>query len=423
MTTTTTTDGDSSRPVAAGLTIGAAAFFLICGYEFARSASYSLYIGAFGAERLPYVMALSPLGTLGFVYLYSRVLSRLGPRWTLFWTAIAAGALMLLCYVLTGAGVNLAIAALYIVRESYIVLLIEQYWSFINSTLTQSQARRFNGPICGISSVGGILGGLAVGAWAQSLGSEILILFAAASVVPAAALGWLAHKLGGDPVPDAGASEQPSGYLALGLFRKHRSLVLLAALIVATQIVATTLDIRLGILAEEAMPDTDERTSYLGYLYAAVNGSAFVLQFVVAPLLLRRVPLFFVFLAIPLVHLITCSLLAIQPSLMVGAAAYLVFKALDYSIFRASKEILYIPLPFDARYRTKEVIDAFGYRASKGGTSALLALVSAAVERMPVAAYPLIALGAAVTWVGLVIKMVPRPASSSATDGQAQSHR
>ena len=399
------------HPVAASLTIGAAAFFLICGYEFARSASYSLYIGAFGAERLPYVMALSPLGTLAFVYGYSRLLSRLGSRQTLFWTAIVAGVAMLVCYLLTGAGVSMAVAALYVIRESYIVLLIEQYWSFINSTLTQDQARRFNGPICGIASVGGILGGLAVGAWAQSVGSEALVLFAAVSVLPAAALGWLAHRLGGDPAPDAEAPEKPSGYLALGLFREHRALVLLAALIVTTQIVATTLDIRLGILAEEAMPDTDERTSYFGYLNAAVNGSAFVLQFVIAPLLLRRVPLFVIFLAIPLVHLITCSWLAIQPSLAVGATAYLLFKALDYSLFRASKEILYIPLPFDARYRAKEVIDAFGYRASKGGTSGVLALAGAAFGKLPLTAYPLIALAASMAWVTLVIKLVPRTSS------------
>ena len=165
------------------------------------------------------------------------------------------------------------------------------------------------------------------------------------------------------------------------------------------------------------MPDTDERTSYFGYLNAAVNGSAFVLQFLVAPLLLRRVPLFLVFLAIPVVHLVTCSLLAIQPSLAVGAAAYLLFKALDYSIFRASKEILYIPLPFDARYRAKEVIDAFGYRASKGGTSGLLAMAGAAFGKLPVTAYPLIALAAATAWVTLVVKLVPRPSTStSSTD-------
>jgi AAA family ATP:ADP antiporter len=410
------------HPVAAGLTIGAAAFFLISGYEFARSASYSLYIGAYGAERLPFVMALSPLGTLAFVYSYSRVLSRMGSRLTLFLCAIASAAAMVLCYLLVDAGLSMAVAALYVVREAYIVLLIEQYWSFINSTLTQEQARRFNGPILGIASVGGILGGLAVGAWAQTVGSELLILFAAASLLPAAGLCWLAHHLGGDPVADAEASEQ-QGYLALGLFGQHRTLILLAALIVTTQIVATALDIRLGMLAQEAMPDTDERTSYFGYLNAAVNGSAFVLQFLVAPLLLRRVPLFLIFLAIPVVHLVTCSLLAIQPSLAVGAAAYLLFKALDYSIFRASKEILYIPLPFDARYRAKEVIDAFGYRASKGGTSGLLALAGAAFGKLPVVAYPVIALAAVMAWLTLVIKLVPRAGSGSCstTEGQPES--
>ena len=399
------------HPVAAGLTIGAAAFFLICGYEFARSASYSLYIGAFGADRLPLMMALSPLGTLAFVYAYSRVLSHLGSRWTLFGTALASGAGMLRCYGLIGAEVTLAVAALYVLREAYIVLLIEQYWSFIDSTLTPDQARRFNGPICGIASVGGILGGLAVGAWAQELGSEFLVLLAAASVLPAAILVWWAHRLGGDPTTDSRSTGQRRGHLALSLFRQHRTLVLLAGLIVATQIVAMALDIRLGTLAEEALPDTDERTSYLGYLNAAVNGAAFVLQFLIAPVLLRRVPLFVVFLAIPAVHIATCALLAIHPTLTVGATAYLLFKALDYSIFRASKEILYIPLPFDARYRAKEVIDAFGYRAAKGGTSGLLALAGAAFGKLPVTAYPLIALAAALAWVGLVVKMVPRSSS------------
>ena len=51
------------------------------------------------------------------------------------------------------------------------------------------------------------------------------------------------------------------------------------------------------------------------------------------------------------------------------------FKALDYSVFKAAKEILYIPLPFAARYRAKEVVDVFGYRLSKGGVSLLIEFV------------------------------------------------
>ena len=44
------------------------------------------------------------------------------------------------------------------------------------------------------------------------------------------------------------------------------------------------------------------------------------------------------------------------------ALAFFLFKAFDYSIFRAAKEVLYVPLSFDERYRAKEIIDVLGYR-------------------------------------------------------------
>ncbi len=50
-------------------------------------------------------------------------------------------------------------------------------------------------------------------------------------------------------------------------------------------------------------------------------------------------------------------------------AAYVCFKSIDYTLFRASKELLYIPLSFDVRFRSKEFIDVFGYRGSKGVAS------------------------------------------------------
>ena len=86
------------------------------------------------------------------------------------------------------------------------------------------------------------------------------------------------------------------------------------------------------------------------------------------------------------------------------------------SIFRASKEVLYIPLPFDARYRSKEVIDAFGYRASKGGVSALLGVAGALLGRLPGATCPLIALAASGMWL-LLVRTLLRP--GEAEDGRA----
>jgi AAA family ATP:ADP antiporter len=402
------------RPIAAVFTLGGAAFFLLCGYEFARSVSTSLFIGAYGAERLPIVMALSPVGTLLFIYVYSRMLSRIGAQRTLFFTSILSGLGIAACYVAISAGFAVAVGVVYVLREAYIVLLIEQYWSFINSTLDGKEARKYNGPICGIASVGAIGGGMVVGQVAQTLGSELLLLFAAASLVPAAALALLAYRLGGEPAP-AEKGEGNKGELGLGLFGQYPTLALLAILIVLTQLMAAVLELRFHGLLEEAMPAKDARTAFLGNFYAVLNGAAFVLQFGAAPLLLRYVPLRLVHAGIPLVHLATSVVLLFYPVMAVGAGAYLIFKALDYSVFRAAKEVLYIPLPFAARYRSKEVIDAFGYRAAKGGTSGLLALAGGVFGRLPGATYPLIGLVAAGVWLVLVLKLVRPHAETTAT--------
>ena len=94
-------------------------------------------------------------------------------------------------------------------------------------------------------------------------------------------------------------------------------------------------------------------------------------------------------------------------TLATGVAAFAIFKCLDYSIFRACKEILYMPLPFAARYRAKQVIDAFGYRASKGVTATLLAAAGAAFGQLPGFSYVLVAVAAALAWLGAVWRMAP----------------
>lgn len=386
----------TSRPVAGALLMGVAAGFLLCGYELVRSVSVSLYIDAFGAGKLPIVMALSPVGLFVMLWGYGRLLSAKGARKTLLWTSLFAGGGIGACYVAVEAQWMVSLGVLYILREAYIVLIIEQYWSYINSTLNSEQAQKYNGPICGIASVGAICGGLLVGYLAQRLGSEYLLIFAAFSLVPAALLAWWAHGVGGEPVE--ARSTPAHSALALGLFRENRTLVYLALLVGVTQAVSTALDLRFSGLLELDLPVKDERTAFMGHFYALLNGLAFAFQFVVAPLALRFLSLRVVHVLIPAVHLLTCSILLISPTLLTGAVAYLAFKVLDYSVFRAGKEILYIPLSFDARYRAKEVIDAFIYRGAKGVLSGMYALLGALFGRLPGSFYPVVALVMVVCW-------------------------
>ena len=125
-----------------------------------------------------------------------------------------------------------------------------------------------------------------------------------------------------------------------------------------------------------------------------------------APIVLHYIAFKYIHPSIPVIHIGAAALLIARPSLFTGALAYFLFKSFDYSIFRASKEIFYIPLSFDCRYRAKVVIDTFGYRASKGGIAGIFSLAVMIFKSVPGAIYASIALGSAFTWMATVKKLV-----------------
>jgi len=301
-------------------------------------------------------------------------------------------------------GSRVATVFLHVLRESYIVILVEQVWAFINSTVRKDEGSKLNGPICGIASLGAVAGGFLVQRYAQVLGSANLLVFAAASLVPTGALAAWAYRVGGEPAPAPEEARGRQGHLGAGVLFRNGALVRLAVLIVLTQVVSTMTDLQFKRQVAQVLVDTDARTQWFGGFYAWLNVGSAGLQFVVAPLLLSWVPLRIVHVAIPLVHIGTCLLSLVKPSLGTAVAAYAGFKALDYSVFRAAKELLYIPFSYDARYRAKELIDAFGYRFAKGAVSTVLTAVKQVTAISPLT-YPITATIAALAWFPLAAQL------------------
>ncbi|MEE8397663.1 MAG: Npt1/Npt2 family nucleotide transporter [Desulfobacterales bacterium] len=398
------------RTLYAVFAIAGAASFLLCGYEFIRAVSTSLFIDAYGSRNLPWVMAAVPPGVYLIIYTYGRFLSWWGANRALAATSLLSAGLMVGAYGLLVRGYPFASAIIYVFREAYIVLIIEQYWSFVNSTLNPEQARSINGPFCGIASLGSIAGGSLVKYLAEPLGSETLLLLAAASLIPAAVCSVIAYTLAGEPQPSPVEMGGGQGHTGMRVLFKSRYLVFILMLILATQVVSTVLDLQFNGLVEESIPDKDARTAFYGGFYGQWLGiSAAVLQFIGVPILLRLFPLRFIHLGIPMIHFVACGVLTVSPSLGTGAAAFLLFKAFDYSIFRAGKEMFYIPLSFDARYRAKQVIDSLGYRSAKGASALTIALIGLAASTgsgtIPGMAFSLTAMGMAVIWSGIASKL------------------
>ena len=385
--------------------ISAAAAFMVGGYEFSRNAMASLFLDRFGSGPMPYAMAVVPALMAALIYVYGCLLTRLGSRRTLMISLGTSAAVFIGAYPALRSGSKPVVAALYIFTEAYIVILVEQFWSFINSTLDQEKARIFNGPILGGAAIGPLIAGLILRRWAPSLGSERFVLFSGLTLIPAAVLASAAYRLAGEPRPSAEEKGGRFGVMHLGLIFEHRVLLFIAIVIALSQCFATAANLRLYQVIEVALPNKDVRTAYLGSLWAMINGFAFLMQFVVTPLLLRRLPLVAILTGIPLLNACAVGFMLGNPTLGAAAAAFVLFKGMDYSVFRASKELLYIPLSFDARYRAKQVVDAFTYRFSKGAAAGLISAAKGLAGSLPGWTYPAVCLAAAAAWAAAAVPL------------------
>ena len=362
---------DIPRDYKVAAVMAVAAMFTLTGYEFIRSASTVLFKAAYGADRLPLVMAAMPVVVFLGVWLYSHLLSLMGPRRTLWVTSLGSGLLILACYLILLTGVKWITPVLFLLKELYIVLLIEQYWSYINSSLSSTSAKRVNGPVTGIAGLGGAIGGTLVGATAGEYGAETMVLFAAIACLPAALIANAGYLLFGEPVmPKPTAKSDRMGW---HLFKENPTLAYLLGIVLASQVVSAVLDYKFqGLLSTRFAGDSNAETAFQGWFFGTLNTSVLVFQFVITPLLLSFIGLRWIHILMPVVHLAAITLALLDPSLLNVGIAFFLFKAFDYSIFRAAKEMLYVPLSFDERYRAKEIIDVFGYRTGKGASSVVI---------------------------------------------------
>jgi len=367
---------------------GLSAMFLFCGYEFIRSPAESIFIEQFGAGAKPYAIACVPFMMAAMIYGYGFLLSRVGARKAMVASMLGSSAFMFLAWLGLGVAGRWLTFLLLVFKESYVVIIAEQYWSFINSVLKDEEGKVFNGPVAGLGALGSIIGGKLLEHFAVSMGTKIFLAFAGLLILPAAALFWIGYNNAGEPKPAAEEAGGKKGHLHLSILAENRTVLFIAFVIFCTQVVATALDFRWTLMVQDYMPLTDARTSYMAGFWTNVNIFSFSMQFLLTPLLLRYIPRRGILTAIPAVHIVTCLLLFAFPSLRLASVAFLLFKGMDYSIFRASKETLYIPFSYDTRYRAKQVADAFTYRFAKGLTAAAISALKTLLGSIAPGFYP-----------------------------------
>jgi ATP:ADP antiporter, AAA family len=344
-------------------------FMLIFGYAFARPCIDSIFLDYYSNDDLPVAGLTTSLVSFVVIAFYNRFNQRyailsLFAGTTLICTAILG--ILLFAYFI---GFIPAIFILYVWKEIYMVVLMETYWSFADIVFSINTARYAYGMALAVSSLGGILGNLLVGPVAKIIGTRLALCLVLAFLLICYLIAFLGRKIG-DEKPNNHKKKTNVG-MGIKTLLTSKYLVPLAILVCTVQVVTGLIDYQFTGMLQENFINTEMRTEMLGQIHAAVNIIGISIQLLMGPIL-RIFGIGNTFKSIPFLLSTTMIIFILFPHFALMIAVKISNKALDYSLFRGVKEILYIPLTREEKTQGKGIVDIFMYRLARGLSSLLL---------------------------------------------------
>lgn len=339
-----------------------ASFLISAEYAITRPTGNAVFISAYGAKFFPFVwLATVPVNFL-VIYLYNLFLPKVGCKKVFAFIICFAIAINLL------AGFKLETIRsfpffYFIWKDINILLLFKQLWSLIHSNVNLHRAKYLYGIITAVGGVGGIVGGCIPGFFAVTIGSEKLLLL----TVPFYALLLLFYCMA---VNKSGLQNSQESFSsgskgAFGLIKNSPLLIFILFTVIFMQIAITFYDYQFNIFLEAKIPVLDQRTEFTGRLFSLVNVVTTLLQIVGSYLLIQFMGIRNIHFFIPLT-LIGCAFSQlIYPGFLAASSAFIYIKSLDYSLFTIVREMLYIPMTLDEKFRAKVIIDVFAYRSAR----------------------------------------------------------
>jgi AAA family ATP:ADP antiporter len=296
----------------------------------------------------------------------------------------------------------------YIFVDMLSVILVEQFWSLTNTIYDTRSGKRWYGLI----ATGGLLGGVAGGGMSSVLIAKLhldttdLLLVAAGIIGVLVLLTLLMGRLG--LYTEHGGVRNHEGP-ASGHWRdilKHRYLFLIALILLLAQMVEPLVEFQFMKVVEDVITDREARTAYLGGFFSLLSGVAIGINLLVTPLVHRWLGALGGLFAQPLAVLAGSFWYMTQATLQAGAFLKISDRGLSYSINRASKELLYVPIDPLLIFQAKAWIDMFGYRLFKVLGSVLILLLTQWLPwRISAGELSWLVLGVCLVWLLVLLRL------------------
>jgi ATP:ADP antiporter, AAA family len=391
-------------------------FLLLAAYYCIRPVREALILSTEGGPELKsYLAAGQAILLLGLVPAYGALADRL-PRRRLLNTVTAFFIVCLVVfYGLTQAGIPVA-AVFFLWVGIFNLMIVAQFWSFANDLYTKEQGERLFAIVAVGASLGAVLGARLAGSLIPLLGVPQLLLVAAALLGVAVVISnlvdarerarhesHLPSMLTTAELPAATGEYQiqgieesrkltvslPGAGLASrrGTFRLvfgNRYLLLIALLIMFVNWVNTTGEYILGRTVVEAANAAVaagatgglSESEYIGRFYSdflfVVSLAALGLQLFVVSRLIKYVGVRVGVMVLPVLAFTGYTVLAFAPVLALVRLVKIAENATDYSIQNTMRNVLFLPTSRDEKYKAKQAIDSFFWRAGDVLSAALV---------------------------------------------------
>ncbi len=356
-------------------------FLAMTSYNIVKPVTRSQFISSLGADNLPWVQFGAGMLIGVLMQAYTKAMAAVPRRWTIPVTQAGMVVLLVTFWVLfTQVGSEWVSVGFYLFGLILGILLISQFWTLANDIYDPRQAKRLFGLIGGGASLGGATGAAITAGLVESLGTRTMLLVSAGIMLVCLGIVVLiirTNERAGQS--DAAKTREDAGVgggEALALLRGSRHLQIIALVITFAAIGAAIIEQQLNMATAEAkgQSNTDGITAFLAQVTVYLSLIGLFIQVALTSRIHRLLGIGFALLILPVSLGASGLLMLTVGALWTTGAARVIDTSLRYTVDKTTREILFLPLPADVKYRAKPFIDVTVDRLSKGA-GALLILV------------------------------------------------
>ncbi len=345
----------------------------------------SLFLDQLTFERLPFAYLLTAV-FMGFVVSLNTRLLRAMKRHVYLSISLAFFIVSLFIFwILFQMERQWVFYVYWLWSEIFMVTTVTQFWILVNDIYHPRQAKR----LIGFLVSGGLLGGFCgyilsfLLTESRAIETEGLLLICPLMLAVCLIVIFFVKKHQRKESDDEKKTadkrkKQKVGYIeSFRLLKKSRHLIFLSGIMVSAIVVTTLIDFQFNSVVDHQYTDKDDQTAFFSLFFAVLMVISFLLHTFLTNRILRKFGIRTALLIAPFLLLAGSAVVFIFMGVLFWWAIGLkgADKSLAHSLNQSVRELLYIPIPPEIKYKAKVFIDMFVNKFAKG-IGALLILLA-----------------------------------------------